>query len=91
MSIEYHEPWDKLSEPARDLHRALTSLVEELEAVAWYHQRVEVTSDEDLGRILQHNLDEECEHAAMALEWIRKRIPALDENLKKFLFQNDDK
>ena len=86
MALAYHEPPAELSAEARDIHRALSSTIEELEAVAWYHQRAEVTPDEDLRAILLHNRDEEIEHAAMGLEWLRRRIPKFDEELRTYLF-----
>ena len=72
----YHEPIDELSDETRDMHRAITSLMEELEAVDWYNQRVDACKDPELKAILAHNRDEEKEHAAMVLEWIRRRDPA---------------
>jgi ferritin-like protein len=82
----YHEPFDQLSDVARDMHRALTSLMEELEAADWYNQRVEACQDEDLRAILAHNRDEEKEHAAMVLEWIRRRDPHFNRMLRTYLF-----
>ncbi len=70
----------------QDMHRAIASLVEELEAVDWYNQRVAVCADPELRAILAHNRDEEKEHAAMILEWIRRRDPAFDHELKDYLF-----
>ena len=67
-----HEDTEKLSEKTRNLERARQSLIEELEAINWYEQRVELTKDESLKKILQHNLEEEKEHVAMLIEWIRK-------------------
>jgi ferritin-like protein len=67
-----HEPPEKLTARTLDLHRALVSLQEEFEAIDWYQQRVDVTSDPELKRILEHNRDEEKEHAAMVLEWLRR-------------------
>ena len=81
-----HESADDLTPQTRDLHRAIVSLKEELEAIDWYQQRVEATSDEVLRTILAHNRDEEKEHASMVLEWIRRHDPAFDEHLKKYLF-----
>ncbi len=86
MSSGYHEPFDNLSEDARNIHRALASVIEELEAVDWYHQRADCTTDPELKEIVLHNRDEELEHAAMTLEWLRRRMPALDENLRMYLF-----
>ena len=73
----YHEPVNELTDETRDMHRAITSLMEELEAVDWYNQRVDVCKDRELKAILAHNRDEEKEHAAMVLEWIRRRDPVL--------------
>jgi ferritin-like protein len=87
MSNEgYHEPIDELSDETRDMHRAIVSLMEELEAVDWYNQRVDACKDAELKAILAHNRDEEKEHAAMVLEWIRRRDPKMDAELKDYLF-----
>jgi len=83
----YHEPIDKLSPATMDMHRALLSLMEELEAVDWYNQRIDAATDPELKGILAHNRDEEKEHAAMVLEWIRRRDPKIDEELRKALFK----
>ena len=89
MSNDYHEPFELLDERIRDQHRALTSLKEEIEAVDWYHQRVALTSDPALAKVLAHNRDEEIEHACMTLEWLRRAMPAWDAQLRKYLFSND--
>ncbi len=82
----YHEPVNELSVATKDMHRAILSLMEELEAVDWYNQRVDVCKDSALKAILAHNRDEEKEHAAMVLEWIRRQDPAFDKELKDYLF-----
>ncbi len=82
----YHEPIEELSDKTRDMHRAITSLMEELEAVDWYNQRVDACKDAELKRILEHNRDEEKEHAAMVLEWIRRQDETFDGELKDYLF-----
>lgn len=82
----YHEPVEKLSQASRNMHRAIMSLMEELEAVDWYNQRIEVCQDSELSAILEHNRDEEKEHAAMLMEWIRRQDPAFDKELKDYLF-----
>ena len=82
----YHEPVEELSDRTRDMHRAIISLMEELEAVDWYQQRIDVCKDEELRRILEHNRDEEKEHAAMVLEWIRRQDDTFDKELKDYLF-----
>jgi ferritin-like protein len=81
-----HEPAEKLSAETIDYHRAMVSLMEELEAVDWYNQRAKATDNPELRAILEHNRDEEKEHAAMVLEWLRRGDPKLDEHLKTFLF-----
>ncbi|MDX1499511.1 MAG: encapsulin-associated ferritin-like protein [Woeseiaceae bacterium] len=85
----YHEPVEELSAETRDMHRAIISLMEELEAVDWYNQRVDACKDKELAAILAHNRDEEKEHAAMVLEWIRRRDPRLDKELREYLFSED--
>jgi uncharacterized protein len=82
----YHEPLESLSEATRNMHRALTSLQEELEAVDWYQQRADACTDPELKEILLHNMREEIEHAAMVLEWLRRHSDAFDHNLSTYLF-----
>jgi len=85
----YHEALEDLSEETRDMHRAIVSLMEELEAVDWYNQRVDACQDVELRAILAHNRDEEKEHAAMVLEWIRRRDPRFDKELRDYLFTDN--
>jgi ferritin-like protein len=86
MSSEsYHEPIELLSEGTKNMHRALVSLREELEAVDWYQQRAEACSDDELRAVLTHNKNEEIEHAMMTLEWIRRHDGVFDDNLKTYL------
>jgi uncharacterized protein len=86
----YHEPAEELSAHARDISRALVSLKEEIEAVDWYNQRIDVSKNEDLKRILAHNRDEEIEHACMTLEWLRKNMAGWDEKLREELFTDEE-
>lgn len=87
MSSEgLHVPREKLSRQTLNLHYAITSLIEELEAVDWYRQRADDCDDPDLKAILLHNAKEEIEHASMALEWIRRNDAQFDAQLKEFLF-----
>jgi ferritin-like protein len=86
QSAGFHESIDTLRPETLDRHRAIVSLMEELEAVDWYDQRVDAAQDEELRAILAHNRDEEKEHAAMVLEWLRRRDPCLDEQLRTYLF-----
>ncbi len=89
-SAEWHEDYDKMSEEARNFSRAVKSVQEELEAVDWYNQRAGQTSDEQLRKILEHNRDEEIEHAMMALEWLRRNNPVFDEHMRTYLFSEGD-
>jgi hypothetical protein len=84
---QYPEPLDLLSEETKNVTRAIRSLIEEFEAVDWYNQRVDATSDAELKEILAHNRDEELEHAAMALEYLRRHLPVLDKELRDNLFK----
>lgn len=87
MSHEgYHEPIERLSAATTDMHRALLSLMEELEAVDWYAQRAEVCADDALRAVLVHNQNEEIEHAMMTLEWIRRTSPMVDAHARRYLF-----
>ncbi|PPE72979.1 ferritin [Solimonas fluminis] len=88
MSNEgYHEPVGELTAATRDYHRAIVSLMEELEAVDWYNQRIDACQDVELKKILVHNRDEEKEHAAMVLEWLRRRDPKFAAELRERLFR----
>ena len=87
MSSEgLHEDASALDAATIDRHRALRSIMEELDAVDWYDQRVHATTDATLAEILAHNRDEEKEHAAMTLEWLRRHDPVLDGHLRTYLF-----
>lgn len=83
---DLHEAAEDLRPETRDGHRAIRSLMEELEAVDWYSQRVDAAADSELKSVLAHNRDEEKEHAAMVLEWLRRRDPVLDAHLRRYLF-----
>lgn len=83
----YHEPFEVLPESIRDMHRAIVTLMEELEAVDWYYQRAAASKDEALREVLIHHANEETEHAMMVLEWIRRRDPKFDEMMRKYLFK----
>lgn len=87
---DFHEAPEVLSSEIKDFVRAHNSLKEEIEAIDWYQQRMGATGDDSLKVILEHNRDEEIEHACMALEWLRRRIPAWDEALRLYLFTDKD-
>ena len=84
-SDSYHEPIELLSEETKNTHRAIVSLMEELEAIDWYQQRAEACSDPELSAVLTHNKNEEVEHAMMTLEWLRRRHPVFSENIQTYL------
>ena len=91
MSSEgYHEPLEMLTPRTVNLHRAIVSLMEELEAVDWYQQRADATDDEHLRKVLLHNRNEEVEHACMVLEWIRRQDDVFDRELRTYLFREGD-
>jgi ferritin-like protein len=86
LSETLHEAADELGTETRDMHRALSSLQEELEAVDWYRQRADACTDGDLRKVLLHNMREEVEHTAMLLEWLRRRDALFHKHLKTYLF-----
>ena len=88
-SAQLHEDPSSLRPETIERHRAVASLMEELEAIDWYDQRVDAAGDEALREILRHNRDEEKEHAAMALEWLRRHDPVLDQHLRRYLFTEE--
>ena len=83
-----HENESVLKPATIDRHRAVVSIMEELEAVDWYDQRIDAATDQELKELLAHNRDEEKEHAAMMLEWLRRHDAKLDEHLRTYLFTN---
>ena len=91
MSSEgLHAPRERLSKETLAMHQAITSLMEELEATDWYRQRADDCDDAELKEILLHNMREEIEHAAMALEWLRRRSSDFDKQLRTYLFTEGD-
>lgn len=83
---EYHEPYEHLPQDAIEYHRMAQSVIEEIEAVNWYNQRAALCTDPEAKAILEHNRDEEIEHACMGLEWLRRNSPVWDAMLREFLF-----
>lgn len=86
----FHEDPNQLSEFTKDYHRIIQSTMEELEAVDLYNQRAEAASDTSAKAIIEHNRDEEIEHACMGLEWLRRNSSVWDEMMRKFMFTNGD-
>jgi hypothetical protein len=89
-SDHLHAPRERLRKETIHMHQAITSLMEELEAVDWYQQRADDCDDLALKEILLHNMKEEIEHAAMTLEWIRRNSQEFDKELKEYLFSEGD-
>lgn len=89
-STSLHEPVELLTTETLEAQRGIVTLIEELEAIDWYEQRIDATQDPQLKTLLAHNRDEEKEHAMMALEWLRRRDPALDAQMRTYLFTEGD-
>jgi uncharacterized protein len=89
-SAEWHEDYSKMSDEALNFSRAIKSVQEELEAVDWYNQRAQATKDQQLRRILEHNRDEEIEHAIMGLEYLRRTNKVFDQQMRIYLFSKGD-
>ena len=87
MPLDSHEPREQLPAEVINQHRAIESLIEELEAVMWYHERAAVSDDPELVAVMEHNRDEEIEHAMMNLEWLRRNFPGFDENMRIYLMK----
>src|SRR5512146_469591 len=85
---DYHEEWSALPEEVRDVHRALRTAIEELEAIDWYHQRAALSSDQPLRQVIEHARNEEIEHCCLALEWLRRNMSGWDERMRTNLFTN---
>jgi uncharacterized protein len=85
---EYREEGLVLPEGVRNIHRALRSVIEELEAIDWYTQRAALASDAELRAVVEHNRDEEVEHASMALEWLRRNVAVWNDKLRTYLFSS---
>src|SRR5207249_3650075 len=85
-SAMFHEPLELVPQKTRELHRAVVSVIEELQAIDWYAQRADATQDPELRALLVHNGNEEKEHAAMLREWIRRQDPVFEAHLRRYLF-----
>jgi hypothetical protein len=81
---------ENVDEKTKDLNRARQSLVEEIQAMMWYDERVSATKDKTLAAVLAHNRDDEKEHATLLLEWIRRHDEAMAKELKEILFSSKD-
>lgn len=81
-----HEKREELGQDILDRHRAISTIMEELEAIDWYDQRIKASSDAELQTILAHNRNEEKEHASMLLEWLRRHDRELDAHMRTYLF-----
>lgn len=81
-----HEERSELTPEILDRHRAISTIMEELEAIDWYDQRIKASTNQELQAVLQHNRNEEKEHASMLLEWLRRHDQELDTHLRNYLF-----
>ncbi|MER3581609.1 MAG: hypothetical protein C4347_02050 [Patescibacteria group bacterium] len=87
---QYHEPPEELSQEIRDFARIIASLIEEAEAINWYQQRISVTKDSEVRKIMEHAQREEFEHFAIDLEWLTRKLPEWRNVLKEILFKEGD-
>ncbi len=85
-----YEVAEDLSEGVKDLSRARQSLIEEFEAMMFYDERADATKDKDLRSVMEHNRDDEKEHAVLLLEWIRRHDKKMDKELKEILFSKKE-
>lgn len=76
--MPFFETMDTLDPKHVDLERARKSLREELEAIDYYQERIDAAQDASLKQLLTHNMNEEKEHAAMLIAWIRKNDQVQD-------------
>ncbi|MGC8699513.1 MAG: ferritin [Candidatus Micrarchaeia archaeon] len=81
---------ENVDEKTKDLNRARQSLVEELQAIMYYDERISASKNKSLKEILAHNRDDEKEHASLLLEWLRRNDPQLAKELKEILFSNKE-
>ena len=84
-SEDLHAPRERLSDQTVATHQAIVSLMEELEAMDWYRQRADDCDDAELKAVLIHNMNDEMEHAAMLVEWLRRNVGEFATQLGKFL------
>ena len=74
---------ERQDERAKNLARARQSLIEELDAINVYEERIQSSQDQKLKKVLVHNRDEEKEHAAMFIEYLRNNDPTFDKMFDK--------
>jgi ferritin-like protein len=84
--MRYYEPYSELSTAAREFERVIQSLMEELDAINLYNQRADVTADESVRALTLHNRNEEIEHAVMLFEWLRRKVPEFDAQMRAYIF-----
>ena len=87
---QYHEPPDELSAETRTFARMAQSLIEEVEAINWYQQRISVEPDDQAKAIMQNAQQEEFKHFAMDLEFLLRRTKKWRVACQGVLFQDGD-
>lgn len=87
---QYHEPPEELSAETRTFARMATSLIEEVEAIGWYQQRISVEPDAQARAIMADAQKEEFKHFSMNLEFLLRRTPLWREIAQKTLFTEGD-
>ncbi|MEM0201635.1 MAG: hypothetical protein QW774_02510 [Candidatus Micrarchaeaceae archaeon] len=78
----YEENKD-ISDKTKNINRARQSLVEELQAMMWYDERIDATKDESLAKVLKYNRDDEKEHASLLIAWLIKHDEVFAKELEK--------
>ena len=84
-SEDLHAPRERLTDQTIAAHHAIVSLMEELQAMDWYRQRADDCDDAELKAVLIHNMNDEMEHAAMLVEWLRRNVSEFATQLDKFV------
>jgi hypothetical protein len=84
-SEDLHAPRERLTDQTIATHQAIVSLMEELQAIDWYRQRADDCDDAQLKAVILHNMNDEMEHAAMLVEWLRRNVAEFATQLDKFL------
>ncbi len=85
-----YETENNLDEKTRDMSRARQSLIEEMQAIMFYDERLDATKDVALKDVIKHNRDDEKEHFSLLLEYLRRNDPELDRELKEILFSKKE-
>jgi uncharacterized protein len=87
---QYHEPPEELPADVRTFARMNTSMLEEVEAIGWYEQRMALEPDADARAIMADAQKEEFKHFSMDLEFLLRQKPQWREIAGRTLFKEGD-